>query len=215
MNRFRRYEENYLNSTRIVNHTLQRLSLANGVIDDVISITVEIESELSESEGYLRAMDVEHRTVGPQDKRSAQEKVQDYRNEYREMLTKFKTAKHEAELLALRGGGNESRARLLKANARLDSSTATLQNSRQLVSQTEQIGGTILTDMAVQREILLNADEKVEETRGFTSQAKGVLKMMSNRALYHKVCIYAWIVILFIAILCIVYFGFIAPDEKK
>ena len=214
MDRFRRYEENYLNSTRIISRTLSRLSEANGNIDLVIATSVEIESELSETEGYLRAMDVEHRTVGPQDKRGAQEKVQDYRVEYREMLQKFKTAKHDAELLALRGGADGSRARLLQANSRLDGSSATLQHSRRLVAQTEEIGNTVLTDMGNQREVLMAADEKVEETRGFTAQAKGVLKMMSNRAYYHKLCIYAWIVVLFIAIVSIIYFGFVAPDEK-
>jgi vesicle transport through interaction with t-SNAREs 1 len=215
MDRFRRYEENYLNSTRIISRTLQRLNDANGNIDSVIAIGVEVESELSETEGYLRAMDVEHRTLGPSEKKDGQEKVQGYRLEYREMLQKFKTAKHNAESLALRGGGNESRAKLLQTNSRLDSSTAVLQNSRQLVSQTEEIGTGILTDMGNQREILLDADAKVQETRGFTAQAKGVLKMMSNRAYYHKLCIYAWIILLFAAICSILYFGFIAPDEKQ
>ena len=91
--RFRRYEENYLNSTRIINRTLARLSEANGNIDAVIATSVEIESELSETEGYLRAMDVEHRAIGGQEKKHAQEKVNEYRSEYREMLQKFKNTR--------------------------------------------------------------------------------------------------------------------------
>ncbi len=215
MDRFRRYEENFLNSDRIIRRTLQRLQEANGNVDGVIAISVEIESELSETEGYLKAMDVEQRTVPPQDKRTVGEKVNEYRAEYRERLNQFRTAKQNAELLALRGGANANRIKLLNTNARLDASTATLQQSRQLVAQTENIGTAILTDMGQQREILMGADDKVEETRGFTSQAKGILTMMHNRAFYHKMCIYAWIFFLFAAIVCVVYYGFIAPDVKK
>ena len=74
MDRFRRYEENFLNSSRIISRTLQRLSEVNGNADTVIMLSVEVEGELSETEGYLRAMDVEYRTVSSTDKRSAQEK---------------------------------------------------------------------------------------------------------------------------------------------
>jgi vesicle transport through interaction with t-SNAREs protein 1 len=213
--RFRRYEENFLNSTRIINRSLQRLGETNGNVDLVISISVEIESELSETEGYLKAMDVEQRTVPNQEKRSTQEKVQGYRSEYREMLQKFKTAKYNAEAVALRGGGNASRNKLINANARLDNSTATLEQSRQLVAQTEGIGTTILTDMTSQREVLLEADEKVFETRNYTKQASGILTLMENRAFYQKICIYAWILILFAGIVCVIYFGFIAKSSSS
>ncbi len=215
MDRFRRYEENFLNSSRIISRSLTRLGEANGNADTVIMLCVEVEGELSEMEGYLRAMDVEYRTVSSADKRSAQEKVQDYRSEYREMLQNFKTTKYNAEALALRGGASASRTKLLNANQKLDSSTATLEASRTLVAQTEKIGTAILTDMESQREILMDADDKVHETRGFTMEAKRVLKMMGNRALMHKICVYAWIIFLFAAICCIIYFGFISKDVKN
>jgi len=214
IDRFLRYEENFLNSTRIINRSLTRLTETNGNVDLVIATAVEIESELSETEGYLKAMDVEHRTVAPQEKKSTQEKVQEYRSEYREMLQKFKTTKYNAEALALRGGGTASRNKLINANARLDNTTATLEQSRKLVAETEGIGSNILVDMSQQREVLLDADDKVEETRGYTKQASGILTMMENRAFYHKLCIYVWILVLFVAIVCVIYYGFIAPNEK-
>jgi len=215
MDRFRRYEENFLNSSRIISRTLQRLSEANGNADTVIMLSVEVEGELSETEGYLRAMDVEYRTVSSTDKRSAQEKVQDYRSEYREMVSNFKTAKYNAEALALRGGASASRTKLLNANSKLDNSTSTLEASRRLVVQTEQIGTGILSDLEKQREVLMDADDKVNETRGFTQEAKRVLKVMGNRAVMHKICVYAWIVFLFAAIVCIIYFGFIQKKSNK
>jgi hypothetical protein len=44
-------------------------------IDTVISASVEIEGELSESEGYIRAMEIEFRTMSSVEKRGAQQKV--------------------------------------------------------------------------------------------------------------------------------------------
>jgi hypothetical protein len=78
----------------------------------------------------------------------------------------------------------------------LDRSTAMLEQSRQIVAATEQVGSTVLTDLENQREILTNAHEMVEETRDFTSQAKYVLREMGIRGAFHKVCVIFTIIIL-------------------
>ena len=206
--RFRRYEENFLNATRIVSRGVHKLGEANGNVDLVISSSVEIEGELSEAEGYLKAMDVEYRTMSSADKRAAQQKVTDYKEEYRMMQSNYQTAKFQAESLALKGGPS-SRTRLLQANQRLDHSTATLEQSRRLVGQTEKIGDSILADMEMQKETLMDAQSKVKETKGFTVEAKRVLRLMGNRAFMHKCCV--WFTIIFLAAIIgvVAYFGFI------
>ena len=78
-----------------------------------------------------------------------------------------------------------------------------------MVAQTEQIGNTVLTDLENQREILLDAHDKVTETRGFTTDAKSVLRMMGFRAVYHKMCMLFTILVLAGVIGVIVYFGFL------
>lgn len=178
------------------------------VTDSVIASSVEIEGELSEAEGYLRAMDVEFRSISSAEKRSTQQKLTEYRDEYKDMLQKYQTAKFNAEAQALKGGPN-ARTKLLNSNQKLDSSTALLENSRQVLAQTERVGGTILTDLESQKEQLVTAKDHVTETRNFTSEARIVLRSMGTRAIMHKICVYATIIILAGVIGIIVYYGFV------
>lgn len=174
----------------------------------MISSTVEIEGELSEAEGYLRAMDIEFRTMSSADKRSAQQKVSDYKEEYKRLQQHFQSSKFTAESEALKNSP-QARTKLLTANQKLDQATATLEHSRQLVADSEAIGNTIITDMSNQKEILLDAKEKVKETKSFTVDARKILRVMSNRAVIHKIMVWFAIVALFAGICAITYYGFI------
>jgi vesicle transport through interaction with t-SNAREs protein 1 len=178
----------------------------------VISSSVEIEGELSEAEGFLKAMDVEFRTMASSDKRLAQQKVTEYKEEYKQLSQNFQTAKFNAESQALKGG-NTARNKILTANQRIDQSTVTLEQSRMLLAQTENIGNTIITDLENQKETLLDAKTNVKDTKQITVEAKNVLVIMGNRAVIHKICISFTILILFGAIIGVAYYGFV--QKKK
>jgi len=211
LDRFRRYEEDFLNCTRIISRGLRALEGSNGGVDVVISNSVEIEGELSESEGYLRAMDVEFRTMSSADKRYAQQKVNEYRDEYRQTLQRYQSAKFNAEAQALKGGPG-ARTKLLNSNQKLDNSTSLLEQSRQILAQTEQVGTTIITDLESQKETLQEAHGKVKETKQITVDARKILKVMGNRALIHKICIMLTITVLLAVIGVIAWFGFISKN---
>lgn len=89
-----------------------------------------------------------------------------------------------------------------------------LEQSRQILAQTENIGVNIITDLESQKEILIDAQGKVKETRQFTMDAKKVLRIMGNRAAMHKCCVIFTIIILAGAIGAIAYYGFFAKDSK-
>ena len=72
------------------------------LVDTVISASVEIEGELAEAEGYLRAMDIEFRTMTSADKTKAQQKVNEYREEVKTLQQNYQTAKFNAESIALK-----------------------------------------------------------------------------------------------------------------
>lgn len=175
----------------------------------VVSQTVEIEGELSEAEGFLRAMDVEFKTMAANKKQASQQKVTDYKTDLKTLQTNFQTLKYKAESAALKGGPN-ARAKLLNANQKLDSATATLEQSRNILYKTEAIGDTIITDLEGQKEMLVDAREKVKDTKRFTVDAKQILRMMGNRALMHKACVMLTIVLLAGAIIGIGYYGIVA-----
>ena len=196
----------------------------------MITVSVDIESELSEAEAYvsfyfivihviirnwqLRAMDVEFRTMMGNDKKSASEKVADYRAEYTQLTKSFQNTKQQAESVALKGG-SAARSRLVTANQRLDQSTAMLENSRMLIAQTEETGNVIMSDLGQQKETLQGAQSKVQETKQFTIDAKGVLQLMGRRAIIHNLLMMFIILVLFGVICVIIYYGFIEDDKKK
>ena len=136
MEQFKRFEEEFINSSRIIGRSMRNLENANGNVDLVIAASVEIEGELSECEGYLKAMEIEYRNLGQLDKKSVQGKVNEYKEEYTLLNSRYTQSKFNAESLALKGGNN-ARNKLLNANQRLDQSTATLEQARMLVAQTE------------------------------------------------------------------------------
>lgn len=207
--RFFRYEEHFLNCSRGCSRTLDQLSKADGNINRIIATSVEIEGEISEAESYVRAMDVEHRNIMGADKRDFVDRVRNYRDELKDLNQRFTKVKFQAESEAVKKGSSDSRTKLLSANAKLDKSSDTLLQSRALVGETEDVGTAILTDLKEQKETLQGAGSNVIETRGFTLEARRILKRMRERAFWNKACIYIWIVLLFIAIVCIILFGFI------
>ena len=156
-------------------------------------------------------MDTEFRSMVPVDKKTAGEKVADYREEYKQIVENFRNAKTKAEGIALKAG-SANRDKLLTANQRLDNGTATLEKSRQLIAESEGIGNKITTDLENQKETLMDAKTKVTETKQFTSDAKGILRMMGRRNVYHKLIMLTIILILFGAIVVTFYYGII---EKK
>lgn len=178
--------------------------------DTIISLSVDIETELSEAEAYIRALDVESRSaIG--DKRAMANKLAEFKKELRSLTDDFRNCKFEAEQQALKSG-SAARSKLTSNNEKLDKSTRTLEQSRMLVAQTQDVGNVILTDLESQREQLEDAHGKVKDTKQYTLDAKGMLKMMHNRAIIHKVLVYLTIFILFGVIIVMIYYGFLKKN---
>ena len=129
------------------------------------------------------------------------------------MLQQYKQTKHKAESDALKNGP-AARMKLVSANQRLDQSTATLENSRMLVAQSEATGEVIMQDLSSQKESLKGAQDKVQETQQFTQDAKGVLQVMFRRAIMHNVIMSVIILVLFGIICIIAYYGLIDNNNN-
>jgi vesicle transport through interaction with t-SNAREs protein 1 len=172
---------------------------------------VDIEGELSEAEGYVKAMEIYCETIKT-DKKSLLAKVRDYKDEYKHLVQQYRQSKSDAESLALKGG-SAARSKLITANEKLDKSTVILEQSRNVIHQTEQVGVTIITDLDHDKEKLLYAKDKVKDTKQVTYDAKYILQQMGYRAVIQKILIFATIVILFIVIVLIFYYGIIAKKN--
>lgn len=171
---------------------------------------MDIENELSEAEAYLRALDVESRSSIPG--KTAAAKMVELKNELKQLSEDFAQCRSAAETTA-QSKSSAARTKLTSANQRLDQSTRTLESSRMLVAQTQEVGGGIIQDLEAQREQLEDASGKVQDTQIYTANAKDILKDMHTRAIIHKVLVYLTIVILF-GVICIeIYFGFLKKNN--
>ena len=139
--------------------------------------------------------------------------ISGYKEEVNQLKEHFKRTKAEADALALKSGSS-SRQKLLTNQQKLDNSTATLEKSRMIIAQTDQIGNETINNMENQKEQLVGAAAKVDETRGYTSDAKDVLTAMANRALRHTACVGLVIVILLGLNVITIYFAFIDKNNK-
>jgi vesicle transport through interaction with t-SNAREs 1 len=158
-------------------------------------------------------MDVEYRLLMGSDKKSASQKVSDYREEYKQLVQSYEISKAKAEKLALQNGSS-ARNKLISANQRLDQSTATLESSRILLAETEAIGNNIIVDLESQKESLKAANSNVQETKQYTVDAKGILTTMGRRAVIHNVIMILIIILLFAVICVIAYYGFVEKKKK-
>ena len=68
--------------------------------------------------------------------------------------------------------------------------------------------------MESQKEVLLSAHGKVNETRQFTRDAQKILRMMGTRAVMHKLCMIFTILVLAAMIGVVAYYGFIDKKNK-
>jgi vesicle transport through interaction with t-SNAREs 1 len=180
--------------------------------DAIISLSVDVECELVEAEAYIRAMDIEFRSIPSGEKKATSIKVNEYKEELKQLGISFSKTRRDAEEVAMKAG-SASRAKLIAANQKLDKSTAALEQSRQLIAQSDALGNNILSDMENQKEQLIESKVKVDETIGFTENARAVLITMGNRALRHTACV-AFVIFLLAGLNALtIYFAFI--DKSK
>lgn len=184
------------------------------IAETIEQVCMDVEIELSEAEGYLKALEVETKSLITGEKRALAAKVNEFTTELKHTQESYKNARFEAEMRCSKNGQGD-RERLMNNNERLDKSTMSLENSRMLAAQTSQIGNVIISDMEAQREQLEDAHEKVKETKQYTFDAKGVLKMIYTRAVVHKICVYFTIALLFSLIIIVIYYGFLKSSNSN
>ncbi|RLN94086.1 hypothetical protein BBJ28_00018200 [Nothophytophthora sp. Chile5] len=96
----------------------------------------------------------------------------------------------------LRGEGRPCRQR----------SSKTLEDSHRLVTETEEVGISVLDSLAQQRESLLGAHEK---TGAMTTEARRILQRMTRRIITNTIVLYTVIFVLIVAICYVIYADFI------
>jgi Snare region anchored in the vesicle membrane C-terminus len=175
---------------------------------------VECEDELSEIEGFWKAMEVEVQDMISTDKHYNQRKLDGYAGELKQLRDVYKELRNKSNIVSQKNDATSIKRRaLLEANDRLDKSTKTIQKSQFSINDTEQVGYVIIADLESQREKLTGAGINVDETKGITYSARRVLNQISNRVLMQKLSLLVLILILFCAIWLLFYYGILSRKK--
>lgn len=180
----------------------------------LVSTSVECEDELSEIEGFWKAMEVEVQSMMSTDRQYNQRKLDGYAMELKQHREDFKQLRNKANTASKKiESTSTNRQALIDANNRLDQSTKSIQKSHLSISDTEQVGYVIITDLENQREKLTGAGVNVDETKGYTYDARRVLNLISNRVLMQKFSLVTLIIILFSVIWILMYYGILSRKK--
>jgi Snare region anchored in the vesicle membrane C-terminus len=175
---------------------------------------VECEDELSEIEGFWKAMEVEVQDMISTDKQYNQRKLDGYAGELKQLRDVYKELRNKSNIVSQKNDATSIKRRaLLDANDRLDKSTKSIQKSQFSINDTEQVGYVIIADLESQREKLTGAGINVDETKGITHSARRVLNQISNRVLMQKLSLLVLILILFCAIWLLFYYGILSRKK--
>ena len=182
--------------------------------DTIIHACVDIEGELSEAEGYVKAMEVLGSTPSVRSTdNSVQEKAADYRDEFQQLQGKYRNMKSLAEAQAIKGT-SAGRSKQLSLHQTMDKSTLLLEQSRLLAQDASATGDMVLTDLEAQKSQLAQAHQRVNDTKDVTFDAKNILRQMGFRAIRQKLILYVVILALFGIICLIFYYGVIGGRKS-
>lgn len=98
------------------------------------------------------------------------------------------------------------RDRMLAATERLQKTSDRLQVGKQQLAETEELGVSILSDLARQRETILHARDTLHGADDNISKARRVLGAMSKRIVANKIIMFAISACLLLGIVLIIYY---------
>ena len=155
-------------------------------------------------------MEAEVNAMLSADKQHNQRKLEGYYEEYMVAVEAFKELRLSTHATAKKYEATTSaRKALVASNERLYQSTYSLQQAKQTVNETEQIGDIIVNDLESQREKLIGAGDNVTGTKQSTHIARRALNLISRRVLVQKIFLSILILLLFVTMWLLLYYGII------
>jgi hypothetical protein len=162
MERFKRYEESFLNSCRIVARNSKNLSSTGkdwSKYDALLSLTVSTEDEVSEAEAFLAALESETASLPMHEQQLMELRVEECREDFRKTCAQFRQAVAGAEKSFIdrappsRAGTSANSGRVPpKTSFEVSSgSLSSLQDSRKIIAQTDDIGAGTISSLENQR----------------------------------------------------------------
>ncbi|CAH0478311.1 unnamed protein product [Peronospora belbahrii] len=170
-------EADFVENKMAINNSIS--DILRGGANTVLHASQSAHANVVEAQRCIKLMTVEIRGRSPNLRKSMQTKINLYRDELQGLVRDLERAQLMArdENATSRTVNQTSQyERLIKNNDRLTKSSKKLQDMHRIVTETEEVGITVLDTLAQQREGLLGAHEKVRETGAMTIEARRILQ---------------------------------------
>jgi len=215
---FEGYEREYCElSTGISRKTQALATLARAEKPPKVQ---EVEADMSEADALVRRMDLEARSLPVTVKTPLLVKLREYKADLTRLKREAKQAQQASdpdsdrmELLSRAELGDAycssasiQRTQLLSATERVRATGDRIQQGKQTLLETEELGVSILQDLHRQRETIVNARDNLHEADDHVGRARRVLSVMSRRAMTNKFILAGVIAMLLAAIGVVIYF---------
>ena len=105
--------------------------------------------------------------------------------------------------------------RLIDSNTRLAEGTDRLESTRRVLGETEDVALGISEQLHRDRQVISGIRDKTAETGGLMDNARRIVRSMSRRECQQKLIMACFALFLLAAIILIVYFAFIKPEQDK
>ena len=174
---------------------------------------------LEDAKMAVQAMELAARSTdeGPTKKKQLTMTVKTYKADLRAAQQNLDAAGRAAERAELMGGaagsgssgnlGSSDKARLMQTQQKLDQASESLDNTRRMVQETEQVASATVGQLHAQGQQLRDAHGQVVETTQATREARTILRRMAVQAVQNKIILILIIIILLAAI------GYVAYDK--
>ncbi|DBA03378.1 TPA: hypothetical protein N0F65_004655 [Lagenidium giganteum] len=230
---FRSIEEDFVERKMAINNSINEILSNDATSANAVRMA---QADVVEAQRCMKMMSIEVRGKQPALRKAMQSKINLYRDELQGLLRDLERAQLMAREMKATSRSIDSDSqynRITNNTNRFLKSSKTLESSRKLVAETEEIGTldscscapispaahshvltpgiSVLDSLSQQRESLLSAHEKVRETKSLTGDARRILQRMTRRVLTNTIVLYTVIAILSISICYVLYHDFIKP----
>lgn len=212
---FHQYEQDYCSKSTDISRKIGALT---GVGQDARRAkATEIEADMREADGVIKRMDMEARSLPSDRARVLASKVKEYKADLASLREQFKQAAatagaSDAARAELGLGGDYyttsagQRDRTLQSTERLQKTTERLALGKQQLAETEELGVTILGDLARQRETIIHARDTLHGADDNISKARRLLSTMSKRIVANKIIMFGISAFLLLGIILVIYY---------
>lgn len=214
---FNQYENDYCNKSTDITRKIHAIANLSG--DSRRRKVEEVDYDLKEADQVIKRMEMEARSFPPDKSHHMLMTIKEYKADLSSLKDQLKKAaqsvsRGEAARAELGLGSDYfsttsgQRERMLTATEQLNRTGVRLQQGRQQLLETEELGVNILEDLSRQRETILRSKDTLHGADDGLTRARRILGSMSRRVLTNKIIMIFIALVILIAIILIIYYKF-------